>query len=196
MALVKCEECGKDISDKAIACIHCGNPIEQNNNFDSTLSQNIVEDIKCDVEIVGNERLSNMSNIVMFTLIISVLFSMFKGIIFILFIPVLIYLSNLKSKKDNKARKIYFYFQKKFPILKEVKPSYANLGLAYGNDSNHEQAMFDIYMQAYRKNADAIVLQSNTTSTHVSGGYQKGLFPSGVSSSTSHHLMATLVKYK
>lgn len=27
MALIKCPECGKEISDKAIACIHCGCPI-------------------------------------------------------------------------------------------------------------------------------------------------------------------------
>lgn len=28
MALIKCEDCGKEISDKASACIHCGCPIE------------------------------------------------------------------------------------------------------------------------------------------------------------------------
>ena len=27
MALIKCSECGKEISDKATTCIHCGNPI-------------------------------------------------------------------------------------------------------------------------------------------------------------------------
>lgn len=27
MALIKCNECGKEISDKAKTCIHCGNPI-------------------------------------------------------------------------------------------------------------------------------------------------------------------------
>lgn len=27
MALIKCKNCGKDISDKASTCIHCGNPI-------------------------------------------------------------------------------------------------------------------------------------------------------------------------
>ena len=28
MALVKCSECGKEISDKALTCPHCGNPIQ------------------------------------------------------------------------------------------------------------------------------------------------------------------------
>ena len=27
MALIKCPECGKEISDKAPACIHCGYPL-------------------------------------------------------------------------------------------------------------------------------------------------------------------------
>lgn len=27
MALIKCEECGKDISDKAYSCPNCGNPL-------------------------------------------------------------------------------------------------------------------------------------------------------------------------
>ncbi len=29
MALIKCPECGKDISDKAPACIHCGYPLSE-----------------------------------------------------------------------------------------------------------------------------------------------------------------------
>ena len=35
MALIKCPECGKDVSDKASVCIHCGYPIEEfvNNNL-------------------------------------------------------------------------------------------------------------------------------------------------------------------
>ena len=30
MALIKCPECGKEVSDKAPSCIHCGYPIKQN----------------------------------------------------------------------------------------------------------------------------------------------------------------------
>ena len=32
MALIKCPECGKEISDKAKSCPHCGFPIEQKDN--------------------------------------------------------------------------------------------------------------------------------------------------------------------
>lgn len=31
MALINCPECGKEISDKAEVCIHCGYPIKKNN---------------------------------------------------------------------------------------------------------------------------------------------------------------------
>lgn len=31
MALIKCPECGREISDKSKQCIHCGYPIEQAN---------------------------------------------------------------------------------------------------------------------------------------------------------------------
>ena len=30
MALIKCSECGKEISSKASSCPHCGNPMKQN----------------------------------------------------------------------------------------------------------------------------------------------------------------------
>jgi uncharacterized membrane protein YvbJ len=32
MALIKCSECGNQVSDKARACIHCGAPISESNN--------------------------------------------------------------------------------------------------------------------------------------------------------------------
>lgn len=32
MALIKCNECGKEISDQATTCPHCGNPVSQTTN--------------------------------------------------------------------------------------------------------------------------------------------------------------------
>lgn len=32
MALIKCSECGKDVSDRAAACPACGNPVESGKN--------------------------------------------------------------------------------------------------------------------------------------------------------------------
>lgn len=34
MALINCHECGKEVSDKAVACPHCGCPIEEANSKD------------------------------------------------------------------------------------------------------------------------------------------------------------------
>lgn len=41
MALIKCPECGKEISSKAKMCIHCGYPLEELNNI---VSSETVED--------------------------------------------------------------------------------------------------------------------------------------------------------
>lgn len=36
MALIKCPECGKDISDKAKVCIHCGYPLDEEEDVSIT----------------------------------------------------------------------------------------------------------------------------------------------------------------
>lgn len=36
MALINCPECGKEISDKAKCCIHCGYPLSEIENTDNT----------------------------------------------------------------------------------------------------------------------------------------------------------------
>ncbi len=44
MALIKCSECEKEISDKSINCIHCGNPIQKESKIDlkfPTLSEDL-----------------------------------------------------------------------------------------------------------------------------------------------------------
>ncbi len=44
MALIKCPECGKEISDKAPACIHCGLPLKECiNNTDDTVLENTID---------------------------------------------------------------------------------------------------------------------------------------------------------
>lgn len=36
MSLITCPECGKEISDKALTCIHCGYPIKKEETFHTT----------------------------------------------------------------------------------------------------------------------------------------------------------------
>lgn len=50
MALIKCPECGKEISDRADACIHCGCPLK-----------NIMNEIKIQVSSCGFPILSKKS---------------------------------------------------------------------------------------------------------------------------------------
>ena len=46
MALIKCPECEKEVSDKAQTCIHCGYPINQNivvDNSNQIATENLSE---------------------------------------------------------------------------------------------------------------------------------------------------------
>lgn len=47
MAIIKCPECGQDISDKAENCIHCGYPIKQ--YLESSKIQNLKENQVCNI---------------------------------------------------------------------------------------------------------------------------------------------------
>lgn len=42
MALIKCPECGKEVSDKAEACIRCGYPINKNNEVNENLQEELI----------------------------------------------------------------------------------------------------------------------------------------------------------
>lgn len=46
LALIKCPECGGNISDKATTCIHCGYPIKQTENVPHSNTANTVNKIE------------------------------------------------------------------------------------------------------------------------------------------------------
>jgi hypothetical protein len=53
MALIKCEECESEVSDKAIACTKCGNPIlQKNQNHQTTLIEQTSKKLKLQ-KIIG-----------------------------------------------------------------------------------------------------------------------------------------------
>lgn len=69
MALIKCAECGKEISNKASACIHCGCPIEvltKEKNIEKKSKiesrQNESKEIKNNDFIVKSERNQELEN--------------------------------------------------------------------------------------------------------------------------------------
>lgn len=60
--LIKCPECGKDVSDKAPNCIHCGFPLESNN---SNLCEiyGKVHDLSKLIEIINGEEIYQSSRL-------------------------------------------------------------------------------------------------------------------------------------
>lgn len=53
MALIKCPECGKEISDKASACIHCGYPIANNHQQQTYTAQDPTASLLANEDIVS-----------------------------------------------------------------------------------------------------------------------------------------------
>ena len=57
MALIKCPECGKEISDKSKTCINCGYPISEYASELQTEEQDVSEQIK---ENQGKEKIHTL----------------------------------------------------------------------------------------------------------------------------------------
>lgn len=51
MALIKCPECGKEISDRAVSCPHCGYPIKNLSREKESVNEYavILEDYKASI---------------------------------------------------------------------------------------------------------------------------------------------------
>ena len=56
MALIKCPECGKEISDASAACIHCGYPLNKNSGIQETEAPNVESKEKEIPKIIGEEK--------------------------------------------------------------------------------------------------------------------------------------------
>lgn len=68
MALIKCNECGKDVSDKASVCMNCGSPIESSKKYlDNANVNNTVANYE--VNIKANENIVNTNNCNGFSLV-------------------------------------------------------------------------------------------------------------------------------
>lgn len=66
MALIKCNECGKEVSDKASVCMNCGSPIESsekaldNANVNNTVA-NYEMNIKTNENVVNTNKCNGFS---------------------------------------------------------------------------------------------------------------------------------------
>lgn len=58
MALIKCPECGKKVSDKANVCIHCGYPLEETELHESRISEIMEEMDNLSKKIEKDEKYS------------------------------------------------------------------------------------------------------------------------------------------
>jgi len=58
MALIVCEDCGKEYSNLAAACIHCGRPneiVRGSHSVNQTSSNQVIHEYNADVAINNNE---------------------------------------------------------------------------------------------------------------------------------------------
>lgn len=70
MALIKCNECGKEISDKTTQCIHCGCPIEKElycNECGKKINKNDKVCKNCGCPLKNESETNNRKNIKVFT---------------------------------------------------------------------------------------------------------------------------------
>lgn len=119
MALIKCSECGKEISDKAATCIHCGCPIEATNN-NSKENEKIVEDkgtngidennMLDEVEISNVTVDSDYLNKVKKITIILCIVALPTGLIVLIFYLILLATKNNKVILTNKRIKGTYKF--------------------------------------------------------------------------------------
>ncbi|WP_129084806.1 hypothetical protein [Arcobacter sp. F155] len=213
MALINCEECDEQISDKAYSCPHCGNPMTQKesnilsekiNNENTTINKKDEE-----IKIIGDESLIEpglgfFGGAGGFILFLGFL-GLFEGemqnfIISIIIASILFFIQSKFSKKPKeryaRSLEVYKYFKKKFPLLSEFVPEkHDTLDVVNLKSKDFDRIMFNLYKHAYNLNADAIIINSDNVSTHVNGSISSRSGGS-VSSTNIHHLNATVVKYK
>ena len=67
MSLIKCDECGKEISDKALYCVHCGNPICCEEEYDDECE---CDDCDC-CKLQINDEKRNVRKFTFFCMIFS-----------------------------------------------------------------------------------------------------------------------------
>ena len=228
MALIKCEDCENEYSNKAKECPKCGCPTA--NNTISEKRKNIED---CSVKINGDEILvPKTSWISIFKIIIpmfaywalmmslptpevrNVYQSIFgdgihEVLMFItgIAIPWLaILLSSPLStlfpeykERNKKAKIINEYFKKRFILLDSLSENYTETKIINKTNLTNDKLMFDIYMEAYKFNADAIVINDSNITTHISGSVSANIIGKGSSGTTTStnqfHITATLVKY-
>ncbi len=228
MALIECTECGKEYSEKAKACPNCGcptisNTITEKRKRIETCSVNI----KGNETLIPKTKWISIFIIIipmfafwatMMSIPTPEVRSIFQSILgdgnheasmFIIGIVIpwfSILLSSPLSrlfpeykKRKREAIEINNYFKKRFLLLDTIPENISNTKIVNTKALTDEEAMFNLYMEAYKYDADSIVINDSNVSTHVVGSVKSNIIGGGVSGSTTSsntfHITATLVKY-
>lgn len=137
MALINCSECGKEISDKSKACIHCGNPIEVKKvNIEERMSEE-----KPTIIIKSNEAKRSLMKI-----IFSVLLVLTIIISFVLF-------NNYQNaEKKKQAEVLYKIYNNLSDAYVYSDKGFTNYVLLLSNEKLWETSLTDAFMNAYSNN--------------------------------------------
>lgn len=203
MALIICEECNKEFSEKAETCPNCGCPVSEMKHFTDQMKE-----MECPIDIKGDEKLgiqyvNKYGIMIILAYAVWVLYELTSndrstagnyiiGFIFIagvtLIVGLVFNLFPSAFKKRKEAKIIYDYFKTRYPLLKDNKPSYQTLEVITRKSGDMDYLLFGIYMTAYKMNADAIVVNSSNAISHISSGRKRR-------TETLHEVVATLIKY-
>ena len=221
MALIKCEDCENKYSNKAKECPKCGCP-----TINNTLPEKRKNIKKCSVKIKGNEtfppKVVVLDILTIFTISILIWFAttqifqydvfengtladnitgivqIISFIIALASIPISMLFPEYK-KRDKEAKTINEYFKKRFILLDSLSENHTETKIINKTNLTNDRLMFDIYMEAYKFNADAIVINDSNVTTHISGRTSSNIIGKGSSGTTTStnkfHITATLVRY-
>lgn len=215
MSLIICKECDSEYSDNANACPKCGCPTI--NNIAINRRESVAE---CSVKINGDEKYyppiwfratKVMLGYIVFAILVQTLIlvpsgNKEAGMVFVAIGIGLVGLGllvakNLPSYKKDKQHRMAIneYFQNRFPVIDALPANCSKSRIINVTQSDHESLMFDVFMEAYKFDADAVVINNSNVATHVSGSVSTSIIGKNTSgrttSTNSFHMTVTLVKY-
>ncbi len=121
-------------------------------------------------------------------------------VVIMIIIGILIKPNEDETEEHQRILSINTWFKKQYPLLNEFKTQeHILLDTIDVEDEDKSIAMFEIYMNAYKLNADAIVLNSSNISTEVYGKVSttsRGHSSGTTSSSNTFHITATIIQFK
>ena len=204
----KCINCGYPLSSQAINEVELPHKVEITKEEDK-------KTLECPVEITGKEKLGDEYIGPMGNWILAIWFLIFMiisigsviqggeigGALFIFFIMgaagmwlvQFIYIFTPGYYRHKKRlKKIEEYFNERFDVLKEFdhnKHKKLKTSTVYSK-KGYNHALFDLFMEAWKLNADAIVVNNNEKHVSVSSDKLRG-----VTSKSSNQLNGTIIKY-